>query len=136
MRPIDIIRQGIDNDLIKYKNYTLCEILEAKKMKDVGLVIKVKPLGSEHVSIDNTENSSSIPTGGSAALCVNSPWFIKNIKHKYNALVFNITPDAPNFNGVALLIPKSYIDPFNDDVSNLDEYEETHKDYISGEKSG
>ena len=120
MRPIDIIRQGIDNDLLKYQNFTLCDITDSKIVRGIGLMLKVTPVDIETSSVSD-DSRGTLSTFYTAAVCINAArlFWERDIHNKYYALVVNIIKDS-NINPVAFLVPKTYIDPFRDDLDEED----------------
>ena len=51
MKPIDVIKKKIDNDLVKYRQCILCEILDIKFAKGVGPIVRARQLASEPPSV-------------------------------------------------------------------------------------
>jgi hypothetical protein len=117
MRSIDVISQGIDNDLLKYQRFILCEITAVKKTVFGSLILQVISMDDEDsvVTVDNSSRTK-IERKSFTAICA-SPMFFwpYKIKEKYNALVINIIKDV-NATPIAILVPKEFEDPFSDEL--------------------
>jgi len=114
MEPIDVIREKIDGDLLKYKPWTLCEIKDVKSIKGIGLVLNVTPLSTSQKMLHiEDDKEATVSLASFAAVCINrgQKWWESNIKEKYFALLLNITQDV-SMGAPALLVPRTYIDPF------------------------
>ena len=120
MKPMDTIRKGIDSDLIKYHNGTLCKIIEIKDLNAAGILAKVVPLSEyEEVGTDISRNQQrSYDNGGgqsamerySVIILNRIPGQLENgVKEKYNVLILNTVQDRTTFSP-AFLVPKSTID--------------------------
>jgi hypothetical protein len=114
MKPIDVIKQRLDYDFIKYRQIVACDILNIKSIRGVGLVAKVSPKGDENVDALASQEGGE-DRAEFMVVCVNRPfgWMEWNIKEKYDAYVLSIIND--NIDGCpALIVPKTYIDNIDD----------------------
>jgi len=109
MKPIDVIKTGIDSDLTKYHSTTLCKIVGDKYIKNirgVGLCALVYPFdrsgaaGDKNVVV-NEKNMFPV-------FIVNRPqkWFEERISDKYFVLTLNPVQDRGS-PAVGLLVSNS-----------------------------
>jgi hypothetical protein len=122
MKPIDAIRYGIDKDLLKYNDFTICEIRRVRINVAMGLVLEVRPLDHEGFSPGIEDDSEgTLKRKYITAVCVNRKLteYEPFIRQRYYALVINVIKDSMS-NPVAFLIPKTYMDQFNDKISEED----------------
>ena len=123
MRVIDDIRSSIDNDLLKYQSFTLCEIEECMPAKLMGLLLRVRPVGAigSHVTMED-KDTGEFKNSPITAVCINFSFQnFSNIKDKYYALVINVLKDSMT-NPIAFLIPKTLIDPFDKRLPRAERY--------------
>ena len=138
MRPIDIIKHQVYDDIQRPSAFIMCEIIGVKSIKGIGIVLKVIPLEEDDkplVSVDNPGDlEKPVPKNEDIKLesfnvaCINRPpfWNESGIKEKYYACVLGLTKDSPS-NSLALLVPKTLID-------SLDELGEEDLDRILSRK--
>jgi len=138
MKPIDIIRHKVYDDVQRPSSFIMCEIVNVKSIKGIGIVLKVIPLKGDDsplVSVDNPGDlEKPAPKIGDVELesfnvaCINRPpfWNESSIKEKYYACVLGLVKDSPS-NSLALLVPKTLID-------SLDDLEEEDLDRILSRK--
>jgi len=116
MEVFDKIREGITPDLLKYKPWTLCRIIDVKSIKGIGLVLNVTPINidvSQKMLQIEDDEKGTVSLASFAVVCINrgQKYWESNIKEKYFALILNITQDV-SAGAPALLVPQTYIDPF------------------------
>jgi len=134
MRPLDVIREGLDSGVMVHQQFLLCEILDSKIVQRVGLIVKARPI---HEKVSNYKNTKPGKVGGQpegnlsietySAVCINRPplFWDMNIKTRFNALLLSIQKDSLS-SYVAILVPKTFVDPFDPEVD-----EESKKYFMS-----
>lgn len=116
MKPIDIIRRGIDNDLIKNNNITMCVIPSEQDIKDidgVGIVINVIPITESDPygkGINESKLTSGEYTKYPVLIANRTPgWQEKDRPAKYFVMAINSVHNSLNFS-VGFLVPKTMTD--------------------------
>ena len=125
MRPIDIIKHQVYDDVQRPKVFIMCEIIGVVSIKGVGIVLKVIPLEEDDKPLVSVDNSGDLETPAPKSedtklesfnvACINRPpfWNERGIKEKYYACVLGLVKDSPS-NSLALLVPKTLIDSLDD----------------------
>ena len=127
MKPIDTIRKGIDSDLIKYHQSTICKIIDIKDLGPLGIVASVVPL-SEYEEPKQTDSKGNVIPGRNEQRSYDSgsgknymerySVFIlnrvhgqieANVKEKNHVLLLNTVQDRNSYSP-GFLIPRSTID--------------------------
>ncbi len=109
MKPIDAIRDKLDYDFHKYTNFTICKILKVMKIKGIGIIAKVTPIGPD----DNVLKEPGDETVFNVACINKSQWWEWNIKEKYDIIVMSSLKDRPVVS-MGFLIPKTMLESFDD----------------------
>lgn len=130
MKAVNIIREQLDKDFIKYSNTILCEIVNVWPLSIGDCLLEVYPLKSTD---DFDEEGNLISEAGESplnketndmiklknretfnAILTSRPfgWIDKNLKNKYFALVLSPVKDRP-FCSPAILVSKTTITSFS-----------------------
>ena len=109
MKPIDAIRNKLDYDFHKYTSFTICEILKVLKIKGIGMVLEVTPIGPNDKALKEPGDKTIFNVA-----CINkSQWWEWNIKEKYNVIIMSSIKNRPAVSP-GFLIPKTMIESFDD----------------------
>ena len=120
MRPIDVIRDKIDTDLMKYHSTTMCEIKSddhVKNLRGVGLCALVSPInlyGEDAPSMDGDEYAFPV-------IIINRPgkWMESNISAKYYVMTLNTVKDKASAT-VGFLVSKTIVQDLEIFTASID----------------